>query len=75
MSSTFLAQRESVAVFYVRIEFDWQGERVHDFIGPFDYYFAMLNCVDMASPYLFGITEVHVHKAKIVTEEEYNALV
>jgi hypothetical protein len=57
--------------YYVRFEFMWQGERVHEFIGPFDYYFAMLNCVDMASPYLFGMTEVHVLKAIIITGREY----
>ncbi len=49
----------------------WQGERVHDFIGPCDRYWAELNAVDMANPYLFGITPVHVLKAKIINEQDY----
>ncbi len=57
--------------YYVRFEFMWQGKRVHEFIGPCDYYFAMLNCVDMANPFMFGITPVHVLSAKIITGREY----
>ncbi len=62
---------DSSDIFYVRIEFMWQGERVHDFIGPCDRYWAELNAVDMANPYLFGITPVHVLKAKIINEQDY----
>lgn len=49
----------------VRITFDWQGDEVYELLGPFDRYFAELVCVDMAGGYLFGITVVHVKRARI----------
>lgn len=58
-------------MWYVRIEFTFQGERWHEFLGPFDKYFADLTCVDMMYGYMHGITHVHVERAKVLDESEY----
>lgn len=53
--------------YLVRIVFEWQGEFVHDFVGPFDRYFADLVCVAFATdPFMFGITPVRVLRAQVV---------
>lgn len=58
-------------LYYVRIEFTFQGERWHEFLGPFDKYFADLVCIDSAAGYMHGMTWVHVERAKVLNEEEY----
>jgi hypothetical protein len=61
--------------YMVRIEFTFQGERQHEFVGPFDHYFAHLFTTASAySPYMHGITSVRVESARIVDEEEYMRL-
>lgn len=56
---------------FVRIVFEWAGEPVHEYVGPFDHYFAQLVCLDFAeAPYTFGITPVRVLRACIVPGAE-----
>lgn len=50
----------------VEIHFVWQGSEVYEVLGPLDRYFAELVCVDMAHGYQFGMTWVHVLRAKVV---------
>jgi hypothetical protein len=60
--------------YWVRVEFEHRGERLHEFVGPFDRYFAELVCVDYADqPYLYGETYCRATRARIVTEEEMAA--
>jgi hypothetical protein len=57
--------------YWVRVEFEHRGERLHEFVGPFDRYFAELICVDYADqPYLYGETYCRVTRARIVAAEE-----
>jgi hypothetical protein len=55
-------------IWHVRIEFTWCGERVHEFVGPFhDRWAAECVCEGFAhNPFIFGITPVHVERARIV---------
>jgi hypothetical protein len=58
--------------YMVRIEFTFQDERFHEFVGPFDHHFAHLFTTACAySPYMHGITPVRIEKAKILDAEEY----
>jgi hypothetical protein len=57
--------------YWVRVEFEHNGERLHEMVGPFDRYFAELICVDYADqPYLYGETYVRVTRARIVSTAE-----
>jgi hypothetical protein len=57
--------------YWVRIVFRWHGELMHEFLGPFDRYFAELVCTDFAdAPYRYGLDYVRVERARIVAAEE-----
>lgn len=59
-------------MFMVRIVFEWMGELVHDYVGPFDRYFADLVCVGYATePYVFGITPVRVLRARVEAADAF----
>ena len=61
-------------MFYVRIEFEHRGERLHEYVGPFDRYLAELVCVDFAdAPFMYGLTPVRVLRARIVPAWEMAA--
>jgi hypothetical protein len=57
--------------YWVRIEFEHRGERLHEYVGPFDRYFAELICTDYADqPYLYGMEYCRVTRARIIPAEE-----
>ena len=54
-------------MYWVRVVFTWHGERLHDFVGPFDRWLAELFCISFAEvPYRYGLDEVRVERARIV---------
>ena len=58
-------------LYAVRVEFEHRGERLHEYVGPFDRYLAELVCIDFAdAPFMYGITPVRVERARIVVMEE-----